>query len=148
MIDRLLSLFQPRALEAVEGDDPRRLQVATCALLVEIARIDSQFSDEERDRIDEIMRTRFRLSVEDASDILQAAEEEVRDSVHLWRFTHLINSNFSIPEKEELVELLWQVIFEDGRLDRYEDHLVHRIASLLNLTHKQLIDAKLKAMKS
>jgi len=148
MIDRLLSLFQPHTREAVEGDDPRRLQVATCALLVEIARIDSRFTGEERERIVEIMRNRFGLSEEDASNILQAAEEEVRDSVHLWRFTHLINSNFSIPEKEEVVELLWRVIYEDGRLDRYEDHLVHRIASLLNLTHKQLIDAKLKAMKS
>lgn len=148
MIDRLLSLFKPRVREAVEGDDPRRLQVATCALLVEIARIDSQFSDEERERIVQIMRTRFRLSEEDASEILHAAEEEVRDSVHLWQFTHLINNNFSILEKEEVVELLWRVIYEDGRLDRYEDHLIHRIASLLNLTHKQMIDAKLKAMKS
>lgn len=148
MIDRLLSLFQPRTREADEHDDPRRLQVATCALLVEIARIDSQFTREERERIIEIVRTRFRLSEEDASEILQAAEEEARDSVHLWRFTHLINSNFSIPEKEEVVELLWRVIYEDGRLDRYEDHLIHRIASLLNLTHKQLIAAKVKAMKS
>ncbi len=148
MIDRLLSLFQPHTREADEKDDPRRLQIATCALLVEIARIDSQFTGEERERIVKIMRNRFRLSEEDATDILQAAEEEVRDSVHLWRFTHLINRNFSIPEKEEVVELLWRVIYEDGRLDRYEDHLVHRIASLLNLTHKQLIDAKMKAMKS
>jgi uncharacterized tellurite resistance protein B-like protein len=148
MIDRLLNLFQPRVREAVEGDDPRRLQVATCALLVEIARIDSQFTGEERERIVEIMRTRFRLSEEDASEILQAAEEEVRDSVHLWRFTHLINRNFSIEEKEEVIELLWRVIYEDGRLDRHEDHLIHRIASLLNLTHKQLIDAKLKALNS
>ncbi len=148
MIDRLLSLFKPRVRAAVEGDDPRRLQVATCALLGEIARIDSQFSDEERERIVQIMRTRFRLSEEDASEILHAAEEEVRDSVHLWQFTHLINNNFSILEKEEVVELLWRVIYEDGRLDRYEDHLIHRIASLLNLTHKQMIDAKLKAMKS
>lgn len=148
MIDRLLTLFQPRAQEAPEGDDPRRVQVATCALLVEIARIDAEFSEEERERIVEIMRIRFRLSEEDASEVLQAAEEEVRDSVHLWRFTHLINRNFSIPEKEEIVELLWRVIYEDGRLDRHEDHLIHRISSLLNLTHKQLIDAKLKAIDS
>jgi len=43
-----------------------------------------------------------------------------------------------------VIELVWKVIYADGKLDKYEDHLAHQLAKMLNLTHKQLIDAKMK----
>ena len=35
----------------------------------------------------------------------------------------------------------------DGKLDRHEDHLMHRIARILNLTHPELIDAKVRVLR-
>jgi len=40
--------------------------------------------------------------------------------------------------------MVWKVIYADGKLDKHEDHLAHKLSSLLKLNHKQLIDAKLK----
>jgi hypothetical protein len=35
----------------------------------------------------------------------------------------------------------------DGRLDKHEDYLMHKLSKLLNLYHGQLIDAKLRVLK-
>jgi uncharacterized tellurite resistance protein B-like protein len=44
--------------------------------------------------------------------------------------------------------MIWKVVFSDGRLDKYEDYLVHNLADLLRLDHSQLIDAKLRIRKA
>jgi uncharacterized tellurite resistance protein B-like protein len=41
--------------------------------------------------------------------------------------------------------MIWRIAFADGNLDKHEDYLVHKLAKLLRLTHKQLIEAKLRA---
>ncbi len=43
-----------------------------------------------------------------------------------------------------MVELVWDIAYADGSLDRHEDYFVHKLANLLRLTHRQLIDAKLR----
>ena len=62
----------------------------------------------------------------------------------LWEFTDLINENYSRAEKKEILEAAWRVIYADDRLDKYEDHFVHKLAKLLRFEHRDLIDAKLK----
>ena len=44
--------------------------------------------------------------------------------------------------------MVWKIAYADGRLDKHEDYLVHKLAKLLRLTHNQLIDAKLKIIHS
>jgi uncharacterized tellurite resistance protein B-like protein len=43
------------------------------------------------------------------------------------------------------MESVWRVIHIDGRLEGHEDHFAHKLANLLRLTHKELIDAKISA---
>ena len=146
MIQKLLRYFQDPQTTEPDIDPKERLRVATCALLVEVAQSDSDFSEIEKDRIISIMREHFNLSESSAQVLLESAQEEVRESVQLWPFTRLINDNYSIEDKEKVMEMVWRVVYADGKLDRYEDHLTHRIASLLNLSHKQLIDAKIRVI--
>ena len=53
-----------------------------------------------------------------------------------------------VAEKIALVELLWRIIYIDGRLDKHEEYLVRKLATLLHLSHKDMIDAKLKVLGS
>jgi uncharacterized tellurite resistance protein B-like protein len=41
---------------------------------------------------------------------------------------------------------VWRVIYADGKLDKHEDYLVKKIAHLLNLRHREMIDAKLRVL--
>ena len=129
-------------------EDPRRIMVATCALLLEIAAIDGEFSADEQEVILSILKKEYSLSENEAASLINTAQAQREQSIDIWRFTKLINQNYSEEERIRVLELVWKVIYADGRLDGHEDHLVHGIANLLRLSHSQLIEAKLRAKGS
>ncbi|NIQ37048.1 MAG: hypothetical protein GTN81_00430 [Proteobacteria bacterium] len=122
------------------------IRVATCALFLEMAAIDGEFSDLERERILSILKKDFNLSNEYAAELLEAANAELKQSIDLWQFTNLINENYSMEEKDRIIAMVWKIVYTDGKLDMHEDYLAHKLAKLLRLTHKQLIDAKLRIL--
>ena len=80
--------------------------------------------------------------------LVTEADKELDQSVDLWQFARLINENYSIEEKIEIIETLWQMVFVDGKMDRYEHYLMNKLQNLLRLSHDQLIAAKLKVLNS
>ena len=152
MIDFIKKAFSSSKkpdLGATAGGGPSRdddLRIATCALFLEIANIDDEFSDEERERILRIIQYEYGLSEDHALELARRAMSQLEGSVDLWGFTNLINENYSEDEKQRVVELLWRVVYADGKLDTHEDYLMHKVAQLLRLSHKQMIAAKLKVL--
>ena len=145
MIDIVKKFFQNAPVdEGREEDKSQKIQVATCALLLEVANSDEEFSEIERENIVRILEEDFHLFDEYAQELMELAERERKERIDLWGFTRLINENYSIEEKIRIIEMVWKVIYADGKLDKYEDHLAHKLSKLLKLEHKQLIDAKLK----
>ncbi|MBW2124060.1 MAG: TerB family tellurite resistance protein [Deltaproteobacteria bacterium] len=124
----------------------RDIRIATCALLLEMAGVDGEFSPDERERIMSILKRDFQMPDEYAAELLEATSERLRDSIDIWQFTNLINENYSREEKIRIIEMVWKIIYTDGKLDSHEDYLVHKLANLLQLTHIELIDAKLKIL--
>jgi len=150
MIDLVKKFFSKRSHDDSSHQRrqrPHDIRIATCALLLEMSNIDGEFSALERESITSILKRNFDLSDEHATAILEASNEELKGSIDIWQFTNCINQNYSIEEKIRVVEMVWDVVYADGRLDKHEDYLVHKLATLLRLTHKQLIDAKLKVKK-
>jgi uncharacterized tellurite resistance protein B-like protein len=150
MIDFLKKVFG--AEEELFADEkgnlrPHDVRVAVAVLFLEMANIDGEFSKDEQELILSILTEEFDLSGEYAAEIAEAAEEELKNHLDLWQFTNLINLNFSLEEKIRVVELLWRIIHSDGKLDRHEDYLVHKISRLFNLKHSQLIEAKLRVLE-
>jgi len=121
----------------------KRYQVATAALLIEIAKADGDFSDDERTRIMDFMKNDFDLDDECAAELLELSELRVKDSISVYEFSSVINESFTQQEKFELMKNLWRIIYEDGKLDSHEDRLIKIIGSTLNLEHKDVIGAKL-----
>ncbi len=133
--------------ESEPGVDAGRIQVATCALLLQMAKSDDEFSDAERDTIVGLLKENFGLSNELAAELLNLSNKELEESIDLWQFASLIRKNYSLEEKIKVIETIWRVIYADGKLDPHEDYLVHKLSKLLGLTHKQLIDAKLRVSR-
>jgi len=130
--------------EPQEQTEAERLQVATCIILLEVAKSDDEFSSIEKATVGAILKKKFDLSAEAAEELIKVASREREESVDLWEFTNLINENYSKEEKRRIVESAWRVIYADEKLDGYEDYFVHKLAKLLQLDHSDLIDAKLK----
>jgi uncharacterized tellurite resistance protein B-like protein len=122
------------------------IHVATCALLVEIARIDEKFTDAEMETILSILKEKYGLSRDHADALIAEAEKELEKSVDLWQFAKRINENYSNEEKIEIIETLWRIVYVDGKMDRYEHYLMSKLQNLLRLSHEQLIAAKLKVL--
>ena len=123
-------------------------RVATCALLVEMARIDETFTQAEMDAILSILKEKYGLSREHADALIAEADKALDESVDLWQFAKRINEYYSNEEKIEIIEILWRIVYVDGKMDKYEHYLMNKLATLLRLSHEQLIDAKLKVLHS
>jgi len=129
------------------GDSGHDARVAACALLMEMAAADDEFSSGEKEVILNILKNDSGLSQEEADALMAEADKELESSLDLWQFTNLINRNYSKDEKISVIETVWRVVYADGVLDKYEDYFVHKLADLLHLKHSELIDAKLKILR-
>ncbi|TDI88931.1 MAG: TerB family tellurite resistance protein [Caldithrix sp.] len=151
MLDFINKVFG--AVNKPDSTDSKRVQnhdirIATCALFLEMAQIDGEFSEKERQSILGILKQEYELSDEVAVELTEAADKERQDSIDLWQFTNQINENYSEDEKIRVVEFLWKLVYADGKLDQHEDYLIHKLATLLEVRHDQLIDAKVKILNS
>ncbi len=141
MLDRIKSLFgggeAPETTKATT--DP---MLAAAVLLVDAARADENYSEDERTRVADILKHRFHLSDEEVASLAALAEERAEESVNLHRFTSLVKNNWSEDERIGLIELLWEVAYADGKIQSYEDHLVRRVAGLIYVTDRDRGEAR------
>ena len=115
------------------GSDAPPLQVAACALLLELAHADDRFTDEERGHIEEALVRHFDLGLEAVRQLMEIAERRRREAADLHQFTSVILKGYDEGQRMVLAEILWRVVYADGRLDRHEDYLIHKLATLLDL---------------
>jgi len=151
MFDSLKRFFsRPEADAGFDSDrnSAHDVRIASCALFLEMARIDEKFTEEEMETVLSIMKEKYGLSREHADALVAEADKELEESVDLWQFARLINENYSTEEKIEIVETLWRMVYVDGKMDAYEHYLMSKLKNLLRLSQDQLIDAKLKVLHS
>ena len=142
MLSGLQSFFRERIAAESGGDSGHRRNLAAAALLIEIARADFDFDEDEQRAIEGLLTDTLDLQPEEIGELVRLATEESREATSLHQFTRLINETHSLEEKCRLMEQLWHVAFADGRIDRYEEQLLRRIADLLHLRHKEFMQAK------
>ena len=61
------------------------------------------------------------------------------EAVDLYRFTSLINRTLDEPGRLGIVEMMWEMIFADGRVNEFEDNLMWRVADLLGVSSRDRI---------
>ena len=141
MIDRILSWFNHDDEDAAprEGNAAR----AVCLLLVSAARADGTFAADEAREIARQVSGFFELPPEETAELVTLAAGE--DQQDLFAAARVLNEQFSTDRRREVLQLMWKVVFADGRLESHEDILMHRVAKLLNIPHRELIALKLAA---
>ena len=142
----LKSLFQTLFSEKIEQKQSSTRELASAALLIEVARADFEITPEELARLIDLLATTFDMSSEDVELVTQQANDQVENAVSLHDFTRVINDHCSPEERNELVGLMWDVAAADGDLSKYEDHLIRRVADLLYVPHQEFIRLKHQAL--
>ena len=82
---------------------------------------------------------------EELDTLLALAEAEAQEATSDYRFTRVINDEFTNTEKSALLRAMWQVAFADGDVDKYEEHLIRKIAGLIYVPHQEFIRTRLQA---
>ncbi len=149
MIGRITEFFS-RHLALSADAEPEHcvppLQLATAALLIEVSRADFTVAESERSTLVELLKQQFKLPADQLQTLIDLAQQEAEQATSLYQFTRLINASYSPQQKSQLIFNLWQVALTDGDLDKYEDHLIRKVADLIHVTHSEFIRTKLAAI--
>ena len=113
------------------------------ALLVHAAKIDEQYSDQEKLLIKEFIKSYLKDVNND--EILEKAEKIEQNSNQLLNFTNIIKKN-SIEVKSDIIEHLWKMIISDNKVDQYESNLMRRICGLIYFPDKMSAEIKMKLL--
>lgn len=145
MIEKLKQLFLAPTDQGPAQPDRHQLAIAATALMVQLARIDQEQDERELKTIVDCAVQRLEVTREEAESILQDALNEAEDATSLYEFTGQINDHLDQQAKQALLESIWLVAFADGRIDRFEEHLIRRMAELLHLNHREYMQARHRA---
>ena len=144
MLHSIKKFFDSR-LKPAKDDTDHALRLATAALLIEVMRMDGQALAAERQKVVQLLTDQFGLGAAEADELIELAWAEAGKSSDYHRFTALINRSYAPADKVKVIERLWQVAYADGHLDKYEEHLVRKVAHLIGVPHKDFIAAKQRA---
>jgi len=142
MISALKALFEPPRAGEPEATE-HQLRLAAAALLIETARADARQDGVEEAALTATLQRGLGLSGTELSSLLEEANAQADAATSLYQFTRLINDHFSPGRKRELIIDMWKVAYADGDLDKYEEHLIRRVAELIYVSHEDYIRAKL-----
>lgn len=143
MLNSIKSFFETH-FQIIETTDTteHQLKLASAALLIEMMQQDGEIHEQEKQAVKTVLAQKFKLTKDELNELYELAEQEAHQATDFHQFTRLIAEHYSLPEKIKLVELLWQVAYADGHLDKYEEHMVRRIADLIYVSHSDFMQAK------
>jgi uncharacterized tellurite resistance protein B-like protein len=122
------------------ADDDYRL--AAAALLVHAAAIDGDMSDSEGATLRAVLKKNFSLDDAATAELIEKATAVERESVDLYHFTHALNRSLNEAGRVRIVEMMWEIVYADGKRDELEDNLVWRAADLLGVSPRERIELR------
>jgi uncharacterized tellurite resistance protein B-like protein len=129
------------------GKHPRHFEhndyrLAAAALLVHAAAVDGNMSAVERDKLHAIIKLRFGLDQEETDELVAEATEAEHDAIDLYGFTSLINRALDEDGRRRIVEMMWEMVYADGRVSEFESNLIWRAADLLGISSRDRIELR------
>jgi uncharacterized tellurite resistance protein B-like protein len=144
----MFEAFKNFVVDFVEGEKhPSQFadndyRLAAVALLVHAATIDGDMSEHERDKLHAVVKSRFALTDAQASELIDKATAAEHEAVDLYHFTSLLNRVLDEEGRAKVVEMMWQIVYADGRRDELEDNLLWRAADLLGVSPRERIELR------
>lgn len=143
---KILQRFKGGADEKPERKkDP--LHLATATVLLEIAHADGDFSPAEDGDVVGFLQRAFALQSDEVQELIHAADELRNRTIDHFAATNFIRNNATLAERIEIVKTMWRIVYADRKLSDYENYLVRKLADLLGLEHRVMIEAKVEILR-
>jgi uncharacterized tellurite resistance protein B-like protein len=150
----MFEAFRNFVAEFVEGErHPSQFadndyRLAAVALLVHAAAIDGDMSERERDKLHAVVKSRFALDDALADELIDRATAAEHEAVDLYHFTSLLNRVLDEEGRAKVIEMMWEIVYADGRRDELEDNLLWRAADLLGVSPNERIALRQRIAKT
>lgn len=145
MLNTLKQLFESLD-EPTHQDALQRQRIAIVILLLEVANSDFKLRQRELDRLLQVIQQRWRLSDNEAAELLAIATREAEQHASLHEHLKLINTRLDYSQRCSLISDLWKVAWADDEIHHYEEHLIRRLADLMYVSHADFIRTKHQAV--
>ena len=126
-----------------EEKDPNNKNVLIIALLIHAAKIDENYTENEKKIIKNVIVDLNEISSNQADELLKLAEKKEKESNQIIEFTKEIKK-YSMEFRLKIIEILWKIVYSDGSNDSYESNLIRRVCGLLYIPDRDSGMIKLK----
>ena len=128
-----------------KNESPNSENVLIIALLIHAAKIDENYTENEKKIIKKVIMDLNEISSNQADELLKLAEKKEGESNQIIEFTKEIKK-YSMEFRLKIIEILWKIVYSDGSSDSYESNLIRRICGLLYISDKDsgMIKAKVQ----
>ena len=116
--------------------------------MARVAHVDRQTTSTEVGAMVEAMQQGWDISSDAAAFVAEVAVSEAALEVDYFRLTREFYACTTAEERAQILDVLFAVAAADGEISFGETEEIRRIASGFKLSHKQFINAKLKASRS
>ena len=141
----LLRFLTLESIETSLLDFEHALRVATAVLLIEVSRADFRVNPAEQQHLRLLLKDQFDLTDDELDALIEQAESDADQLISLQHITRMMNEHYDHAMKLRVIEMMWQIVFADGEMDHYEEHLMRQVADLLYVSHAEYIQARHKA---
>jgi uncharacterized tellurite resistance protein B-like protein len=127
---------EPRAFDETD------YRLAATALLIHIVSLDGEPTVIERRKLHSLIESSFKLDPGTADRLIASATRAENDAVDLYRFTSVIMREVDETGRRRIVEMMWEMVFADGKVTEFEDNVLWRAADLLGISGRDRIELK------
>ena len=129
----------PHDRQPLEDDG---LRLAATALLVHVVSLDGEPSENEKRKLHDLIESRFALDRGTADRLIASAMLVEGEAVDLYHFTSVIMRSLDEAGRLSIVEMMWELVYADGKVSEFEDNVVWRAADLLGISSRDRIELK------
>src|SRR5712671_3285509 len=137
----IADVISPTAQETRSFDDTG-YRLAATALLIHVISLDGEPSEVEKRKLHSLLETRFGLDPGTADKLIASATLVEGEAVDLYHFTSVIMRSVNEEGRLRIVEMMWELVYADGKVSEFEENVVWRAADLLGISSRDRIDLK------
>jgi len=112
---------------------------AAAALLVHIATLEGELDEAKRAKLHAILEREFALDPVATDELIAEAAADDREAVDFYHFTSLIMRTLDEAGRLNIVEMLWEMVYADGKVTEFEANVMWRVADLLAVSPRDRI---------
>jgi uncharacterized tellurite resistance protein B-like protein len=112
---------------------------AAAALMVHVATLDGDLIDEKRRKLHAILEAQYGLDAAATDELIAEATQDDHEAVDFYHFTSLLMRTLDEAGRLRVVEMLWEMVYADGRVSEFEQNVMWRVADLLAVSSRDRI---------